>query len=105
MDSRFPDRRKGIEDELASLLRTICALGVLQALAVGPTEAYMTEVTRYYESARDICRTGVTPPISAAHEEARRAMEQARARGALMGNFAGLKSRLTARPDARRRPR
>jgi hypothetical protein len=81
-----------MEDGLASRLHTICALGVLHALAVGPTEAYVTEVTRYYESARDICRTGVTPPISAAHEQARQAMEQARATGALNGNFAGIKS-------------
>jgi hypothetical protein len=74
-------------------LRVLCALGVLQLAAVGPTEAQQSEVARYYASTKDICRTGVTPEITAAYEKARQDMDRARASGALgANNFAGMKT-------------
>jgi hypothetical protein len=72
--------------------RTMWVLGALQLVAVGPTDAYQDELRRYYDSARSICRTGVTPEITSAYEQARRAMDRARAAGAIGGNnFAGIK--------------
>lgn len=60
-------------------------------LAAGPTGAFPAEVSEYYASMKDICRTGVTPAMTAAYERARRALEQARAAGP-PGDFAGLKT-------------
>lgn len=72
--------------------RTMGVLGALQLAAVGPTDAFQDELRRYYESARSVCRTGVTPEIASAHEQARQAMDRARAAGGLAGNnFAGVK--------------
>jgi hypothetical protein len=72
-------------------LGIILALGALQGAPVGPTDTYRTEIARYYDAAKNVCRTGVTAEITAAYEQAHRAMEAARATGALEGNFAGLK--------------
>jgi hypothetical protein len=77
---------------LSGRLRTLCALGAFQLVAVGPTEAFQAELASYYESMKHICSTGVTPEITSAYERARRAVERARAAGALGGNFAGVKS-------------
>jgi hypothetical protein len=73
-------------------LRTVLVGGAL-GLVAGPTEAFQAELSRYYDTARDVCRTGVTPGLTSAYEEARRALERARQSGGLPdGNFAGLKS-------------
>jgi hypothetical protein len=72
-------------------VRWLPVLALLLLAAPGPTEAQGAELQRYYASARDICRTGVTPEIGAAYREAMKAMEQARAAGALANNFAGIK--------------
>ena len=73
--------------------RTICA-GVAVLLAgAGPTIAFQTEIQRYYESMKDICRTGVTPQMTAAWGQASQAIEAARYGGGRDGNnFAGIKS-------------
>ena len=72
--------------------RTLGVLGALQLAAVGPTDAFQDELRRYYDSAKSICRTGVTPEITSAYEQARQAMDRARAAGGLGGNnFAGVK--------------
>lgn len=73
--------------------RTVCALLVAVAAAAGPTVAVRTDVQRYYDSMTDICRTGVTPAITAAWVRARQALEAARYGGGRDGvNFAGIKS-------------
>lgn len=73
-------------------LRTVLVGGAL-GLVAGPTEAFQAELSRYYDTARDVCRTGVTPVLTSAYEEARRALDRARQSGGLPdGNFAGLKS-------------
>lgn len=59
---------------------------------VGPTIAYQTEVQRYYEATREVCRTGVTPAMTAAWNQARAALEAAQHGGGHQGNFAGIKS-------------
>ena len=72
--------------------RTMGVLGALQLAAVGPTDAFQDELRRYYDSAKSICRTGVTPEIASAYEQARQAMDRAGAAGELGGNnFAGVK--------------
>jgi hypothetical protein len=72
--------------------RTMCVLGALQLAAVGPTDAFQDEIGRYYDSAKSICRTGVTPEMTSAYEQARQAMDRARAAGGLgSNNFAGIK--------------
>lgn len=73
--------------------RTMGVLGALQLAAVGPTDAFQDELRRYYDSARSICRTGVTPEIASSYEQARQAMDRARAAGGLgANNFAGIKA-------------
>jgi hypothetical protein len=73
--------------------RGIVVIGALGLTAVSPAGAVEAELSRYYDAARDICRTGVTPAITAAYEEARRALDRARPTGGLQsGNFAGLKA-------------
>jgi hypothetical protein len=73
-------------------LRIMGLLGALQLFAVGPTDAFQDELRRYYDSAKSICRTGVTPEITSAYEQARQAMDRARAVGGLgANNFAGIK--------------
>jgi hypothetical protein len=72
--------------------RTICALVVLVLVQAGPTIAYQTEVQRYYDSMRDICRTGVTPAMTAAWVQAREALGAARYGGGRDNNFAGIKT-------------
>jgi len=69
--------------------RTMGGLGVLWLASVGPTEAFQAELKRYYESTKDICRTGVTPEIVSAYEQARQAMDRAGGLGS--SNFAGIK--------------
>jgi hypothetical protein len=69
-------------------LRAIVGGVVVVLAGVGPTMAYQTEVQRYYESMKDICRTGVMPEMAAAWLQASQAMDAARDRN----NFAGLKS-------------
>jgi hypothetical protein len=72
--------------------RIMFVLGALQLVAVGPTDAFQDELRRYYDSAKSICRTGVTPEITSAYEQARQAMDRARAAGGLgANNFAGIK--------------
>ena len=73
--------------------RIMGVLGALQLTAVGPTDAFQDELRRYYDSARSICRTGVTPEITSTYEHARQAMDLARAAGGLgANNFAGIKA-------------
>jgi len=73
--------------------RTMGVLGALQLAVVGPTDAFQDELRRYYDSAGGICRTGVTAEITAAYEQARQAMDRARAAGAFgVNNFAGVKT-------------
>jgi hypothetical protein len=73
--------------------RAVCTLIVMLLAAAGPTMAYQTEVQRYYESMKDICRTGVTPEMTAAWSQARLALDTARYGGGRDGsNFAGIKS-------------
>ena len=69
-------------------------VGAALCLVAGsPSAAFQTELSRYYEATRDICRTGVTPAITAAYEQARLTLDRARPTGGLQdGNFAGLKS-------------
>jgi hypothetical protein len=69
-------------------LRAIVACVVVLLAWVGPTMANQTEVQRYYESMKNICRTGVMPEMTAAWLQARQAMDAARDGN----NFAGLKS-------------
>jgi hypothetical protein len=64
----------------------------LPLASVGPVEAVQDELARYYDSVTSICTTGVTPEITSAYEQARRALDRARAGGALSGNFAGVKT-------------
>lgn len=92
MDSRL--RVKGTD----RVARRRSWLGIAFVVALGltaasPTGALEAELSRYYDAARDICRTGLTPAITAAYEEARRALDRARPTGGLQdGNFAGLKA-------------
>jgi hypothetical protein len=69
----------------------LLALGLLLVAWPGPTEAQGPELQRYYSSTRDICRTGVTPEMEVAYRDAVKALEQARAAGALANNFMGIK--------------
>jgi hypothetical protein len=70
-------------------LRAVGGVGALWLASVGPTEAFQAELKRYYESTKDICRTGVTPEIVSAYEQARQAVDRAGGLGA--NNFAGIK--------------
>jgi hypothetical protein len=91
MDSWFdPCVEKG--GSLSGRLRTLCALVALQLAGIGPAEALQAELTRYYDSVKHVCTTGVTPEMTAAYEVARQALERARQAGALAGNFAGVKA-------------
>jgi hypothetical protein len=67
-------------------------VAVLCVAGVGQAEALEAELSRYYGVMKDICRTGVTPAIASAYDEALRAVERARAAGVIAGNFAGLKN-------------
>ena len=69
-------------------LRTVFAQGFVVLACVGPTMAFQTEIRQYYDSMKDICRTGVTPEMTLAWIRARQAMDAARQ----SSNFAGLKS-------------
>jgi len=55
---------------------------------VGPTIADQSAIQQYYESMKDICRTGVTPEMTALWLKARQAMEASREGN----NFAGIKN-------------
>jgi hypothetical protein len=77
---------------MSGQLRTLCALVVLQLGAAAPTEALQAELSRYYDSVKHVCTTGVTAEMTAAYEAARQALERARQAGALRGNFAGVKA-------------
>jgi 2-methylisocitrate lyase-like PEP mutase family enzyme len=66
------------------------ALGLL-AVAV-PAAALQAEIARYHHAVRDICRTGVTPAIADAYEQARQAVERAQYGGGRDNNFWGLKT-------------
>ena len=68
------------------------AILVMLLAGAGTTIAFQTEVQRYYDSMKDICRTGVTPAMTAAWIQARQAVDTARYGGGRDGNFAGLKS-------------
>lgn len=70
----------------------IGALATVLIAGVGPTMAFQAEVQRYYESMKDICRTGVTPEMTALWAQAVRAMDAARYGGGQDNNFAGVKS-------------
>ena len=74
-------------------LAVIGALAAVLAAGVGPTMAFQAELQRYYDSMRDICRTGVTSQMTAAWMQAVRAMDAARYGGGRDGNnFSGIKS-------------
>ena len=71
------------------------ALGMLalSLLAVpAPAVAFEAEVARYHHVVHGICRTGVTPEIAAAYQQAREAVERARYGGGRDSNFWGLKT-------------
>jgi hypothetical protein len=72
--------------------RLLAVVALLPLIAAAPSPAYLAEVQRYYDSVRDICRTGVLPAMTAAWEQARRALDTARAGGGHDSNFAGIKS-------------
>jgi hypothetical protein len=73
-----------------SSTRGLVVVGALATVLIagGPTMAFQVEVQRYYESTKDICRTGVTPEMTALWVQAVRAMDAARQ----ANNFAGIKS-------------
>ena len=71
-------------------------IAVLWATA-GPAMAVQTEVQAYYDSMREICRTGVTPPMTAAWRRAQQALDAARYGAGRDGqNFAGIKNPVDA---------
>lgn len=71
---------------------TLGAAAVWLLVSAGPATAFQAEVARYYASIVDICRTGVTPKIAAAYEQARQAVERARYGGGRDNNFSGVKT-------------
>jgi hypothetical protein len=74
-------------------LRTIAAALVSMLAGVGPTMALQSEVQQYYDSMKDICRTGVTPEMTAGWKRAQEALDRARDGAGRNGNnFAGIKS-------------
>ena len=74
-------------------LGALCVCIVMLFTTAGPTVAFQAEVQRYYESMKDICRTGVTPQMTAAWGQAQQALDTARYGGGRDGNnFAGIKS-------------
>jgi hypothetical protein len=77
---------------VSSRCRALRALMVVQLAAAGPTEALQAELTRYYDSVKHVCATGVTAEMTAAYEAAVQALERARQAGVLRGNFAGVKA-------------
>jgi hypothetical protein len=92
-DSRFGIRGPTVSARLRSQVYAAILGAVLCLVAVDPIAAFQAELSRYYEATRDICRTGVTPAITSAYEQARLALDRARPTGGLQdGNFAGLKS-------------
>jgi hypothetical protein len=71
---------------------TWVCIGMLFA-TVGPTMAFQAELQEYYESVKDICRTGVTLQMTAAWGRAQHALDAARYGGGRDGtNFAGIKN-------------
>jgi hypothetical protein len=73
------------------LRATVVGIAMLFA-AAGPATTF-PEVQAYYDSLKDICRTGVTPPMTAAWGRAQQALDAARYGGGRDGeNFAGIKS-------------
>jgi hypothetical protein len=83
------------------MLRTLI---VIQVATAGPTEALETELSRYYDSVKHVCTTGVTTEMTAAYEAARQALERARRAGARRGNFAGVKAPAEAWLDCLQAP-
>jgi hypothetical protein len=77
---------------LRGWLRTLSMLALLPLAPARPTEAFQAELTRYYDSVKHVCTTGVTPEMLTAFEAARQAVDRARRAGALTGNFAGVKA-------------
>lgn len=77
---------------MSGRLRMLRTLIVIQLATAGPTEALQAELTRYYDSVKHVCTTGVTMEMTVAYEAARQALERARQAGALRGNFAGVKA-------------
>jgi hypothetical protein len=71
-------------------LRGGWAVGLLALVAAGPAVAFQVDVAQYYDAAKDVCRTGVTPAMRDAYERARRAMDRAHAAPGV--GFAGLKA-------------
>jgi hypothetical protein len=69
-------------------LRATAACISMLVAWVGPTIAQQSAIQHYYESMKDICRTGVLPEMTALWLKARQEMEATRERN----NFAGLKS-------------
>jgi hypothetical protein len=68
-------------------LCTIAACISMLVSGVGPTIAEQGAIQHYYESMKDICRTGVLPEMTALWLKARQEMEASRQ----SNNFAGLK--------------
>jgi hypothetical protein len=69
----------------------LCAIvaGISMLVAgVGPTIAEQGAIQHYYESMKDICRTGVLPELTALWLKAQQEMTASRQ----SNNFAGLKS-------------
>jgi hypothetical protein len=92
MDSRSRNRGD-IVNQRRRRWGVAIVIGAVCLSAAASVAAVQTELSRYYEASRDVCRTGVTPALVAAYEEARRALDRARPTGGLQeGNFAGLKS-------------
>ncbi|HEU4370589.1 MAG TPA: hypothetical protein VFV05_20400 [Methylomirabilota bacterium] len=82
--------------------RAALVLGLLGAAA--PAAAFQAEVARYHHAVRDICRSGITPAIAAAYEQARLAVERASYGGGRDSNFWGLKSPEAFRLDCFQSP-
>lgn len=94
MDSRFSQR--GDRSEEAIVRRGLRVIGVCIAVlgaTASPATALQTEVQEYYDSMKEICRTGVTPPMTAAWQRAQQALDAARyGAGRDRYNFAGIKN-------------
>jgi hypothetical protein len=73
------------------MLRTV-AVALMLAAAVGPVAAFEAEVQRYHDLMAHVCRTGITPRLVAAYEQARLAVEKAQYGGGRSNNFWGLKT-------------
>jgi hypothetical protein len=84
--------RDGREDATVSVGSRILGLTLAAVAMAAPVEALQADLARYYDSVKDVCRTGVTTEMISAYDRAHRALEQARPSSTPGSNFAGLKA-------------